>query len=496
MKNNYIQKNGILIIIGSIIFLLLAVQAYFIVRDYNFNKNNLSSRVSMALNKSLDLYFTDIAKTELKRKMASLESNLKTGTNDTIEDSQWIADKISEHKNSLGGPRKTAPISLRYTGKKSVGGDSEVSVPDNNSQYAVTALSLGDDSRPGVTDLTYMVVSSLSEQDINIKKLSSYIKNELTRISVDIPYALVHNNQGQKVKALNEQLIRKYDLSVTSVSPYLKEGNIIRLHYPDNSLTLLKESLVGIFFSLLLSVCITAILVYLVRLVKSQRDAMQSNYDFISNMSHELRTPVTTSIAAVDGINGFESPEEKETAVRYLAITRRQLGKLHLMIDKILDTLSLESNEILLQEEELNFTAALGATVEKYRLLSKKEYILNIPEDEVYLTADPFHLENALTEVIENAEKYGGDTVSITLKRNNSEVNIMIQDSGKTPAKKHHDRIFDKFYRINSGGNRHDIKGYGIGLYYAKQIAKKHNGDLYLLTEEEVTTFKFILPNG
>lgn len=476
--------------------MLLAVQAYFIVKDYNFNKNNLSAQVSMALNKSLDLYFTDIAKADLKKKIDSLESTLGKDGKGNAEDSQWMVDEIAEHKNSLGGPRKTAPITLQVNGKTIIGPDATVSGSVSDSQYAVTALSLDDKNHPDVTDLTYMVVSSLYEQDINMKKLSSYINKEFKRISVDVPYALVHNNYEHKVKGLNDGLLKEYNLSVTSVSPYLKEGNAIKLYYPDNSLALLKKSFLSILFSLLLCICIIAILVYLVKLVRFQQDAMERNYDFISNMSHELRTPVTTTIAAIDGINGFGSAEEKETAVRYLAIARRQLGKLHLMIDKILDTISFESNEILLQPEKFNLTAVLSTIVEKYSLLSKKDYTLNMPEHEIYLTADPFHLENALTELVENAEKYGGDKIAITMNTNNVAITVLIQDSGKIPGKKHHNLIFNKFYRINSGGNRHDIKGYGIGLYYARQIVKKHGGDLRLMIEQETTTFKFTFPNG
>jgi two-component system phosphate regulon sensor histidine kinase PhoR len=106
---------------------------------------------------------------------------------------------------------------------------------------------------------------------------------------------------------------------------------------------------------------------------------------------------------------------------------------------------------------------------------------------------DVFHFENALNNIIDNAVKYGGEEISVTIEKKEGNVEIQISDSGNELTDEHKKYLFEKFYRVPKG-NTHDVKGFGIGLYYAKQIIEKHGGtiDLHL---NKLTTFKIVLPN-
>ena len=108
---------------------------------------------------------------------------------------------------------------------------------------------------------------------------------------------------------------------------------------------------------------------------------------------------------------------------------------------------------------------------------------------------DYFHFENALSNLIANALKYGGDTITIRLYAIGDALQITVDDNGVGIEKNQREKIFEKFYRIQSG-NRHDIKGFGIGLFYAKKIIEKHNGTLELVPNSPITIFKITLPNG
>ncbi len=109
------------------------------------------------------------------------------------------------------------------------------------------------------------------------------------------------------------------------------------------------------------------------------------------------------------------------------------------------------------------------------------------------MNVDRFHFENVVGNIIDNAIKYGGDQIRLSLKADNQSVYINFADNGNGIATQHRQRIFDKFYRI-SKGNRHDVKGFGIGLYYAGQIVKKHGGVLALLPDKNETIFSIKLP--
>ena len=116
-------------------------------------------------------------------------------------------------------------------------------------------------------------------------------------------------------------------------------------------------------------------------------------------------------------------------------------------------------------------------------------------DDQLYLNVDIFHFENAINNVIDNAFKYGGPKIDVQVKGKSSHIEILISDNGTTLTKANKDRIFEKFYRIPKG-NTHDVKGFGIGLYYTKKIIEKHNGSIQVQINNQLTTFKIILPHA
>jgi two-component system phosphate regulon sensor histidine kinase PhoR len=107
---------------------------------------------------------------------------------------------------------------------------------------------------------------------------------------------------------------------------------------------------------------------------------------------------------------------------------------------------------------------------------------------------DVFHFENAISNLIDNAVKYGGEKIEIHTTSILNSVEISIADTGNGIEKNQQEKIFDKFYRVPKG-NTHDVKGFGIGLYYSKKIIEKHNGSISLNLSNRLTTFKITLPN-
>ena len=97
--------------------------------------------------------------------------------------------------------------------------------------------------------------------------------------------------------------------------------------------------------------------------------------------------------------------------------------------------------------------------------------------------------------MVDNAIKYGGNTIEVVLKSSQNSLALSISDSGDSLKKQHKDKIFEKFYRAPKG-NTHDVKGFGIGLYYTKKIIEKHGGTITLDLQKKHTTFKITLPHG
>jgi signal transduction histidine kinase len=105
-----------------------------------------------------------------------------------------------------------------------------------------------------------------------------------------------------------------------------------------------------------------------------------------------------------------------------------------------------------------------------------------------------FHFENAINNIIDNAIKYGGNQIWIEVSQNAFLFTISISDNGASLKMANKDQIFEKFYRVTKG-NTHNVKGFGIGLYYTKEIVEKHSGTIQLELKKTHTTFKLTLPN-
>ena len=117
--------------------------------------------------------------------------------------------------------------------------------------------------------------------------------------------------------------------------------------------------------------------------------------------------------------------------------------------------------------------------------------------DAITITADRFHLRNILQTIIDNSIKYSNEEVkiSINVRQTDAATIIAISDNGIGISERHLTHIFDKFYRVPTG-DKHDVRGYGLGLYYARTIVERHNGQITAQSRKgEGTTITITLPN-
>jgi two-component system phosphate regulon sensor histidine kinase PhoR len=167
--------------------------------------------------------------------------------------------------------------------------------------------------------------------------------------------------------------------------------------------------------------------------------------------------------------------------------------KLNQMVEKLLETATLDSDQLVLKKESIEPEPLLRQLVQKFQTLAPEKSIdLILPANTKPIFADAFHFENALSNLIDNAIKYGGNEIRIYLDQNGMH-KIRIHDNGGNIAQEQKDRVFEQFYRIPKG-NVHDVKGFGIGLYYVKKILEKHEGRIELENGKDSTTFTTYWP--
>lgn len=231
---------------------------------------------------------------------------------------------------------------------------------------------------------------------------------------------------------------------------------------------------------------------YLFRTVSRLRTIEEMKDDFVSNMTHELKTPIAIAYSANDALLNYDTANDPQKKVTYLNIANRQLKRLGELVENILamsmerrKTMKLKPETILLRP----FTEEIAAA---QRMRTEKEITINVNmDDDVSVEADRTHLGNVLNNLIDNAIKYSGDSVTITVSNDNGAISV--KDNGIGIPSKSIPFLFNKFYRVPHG-NRQDVRGYGIGLYYVKSILDKMGWDIEVRSKEgegSVFTIKY-----
>lgn len=237
---------------------------------------------------------------------------------------------------------------------------------------------------------------------------------------------------------------------------------------------------------------------YLIHVIMKQRTLEEMKDDFTNNMTHELKTPVAVAYSAVDTLLNFKQGEDKMKRERYLGICLDQLSKLSELIEQILSMSMERRRTLVMKKASIKVGDLLQKLVEYHQLKSEKEVAFDVkisPED-MTIWADAIHINNVVSNLIDNAIKYSGDKPKIRIYADEevSWSRIVVRDSGIGISKDNQSRIFDKFYRVPTG-DRQDVRGYGLGLYYVKQIVEKHGGSVSVESSlGQGTTFTILLP--
>ncbi len=231
---------------------------------------------------------------------------------------------------------------------------------------------------------------------------------------------------------------------------------------------------------------------YLFRTVSRLRTIEEMKDDFVSNMTHELKTPIAIAYSANDALLNYDTSNDPDKKTKYLTIANKQLKRLGELVENIL-AMSMERRKTMkLRPEDIQLREITEEIAAAQRMRGDKDITINVNvADNIVVEADKTHLANVLNNLIDNAIKYSDDCVEISISGDNNEVSV--RDNGIGIPSKSIPYLFNKFYRVPHG-NRQDVRGYGIGLYYVKSILDKMGWGIKVNSVEgkgSVFTIKF-----
>ncbi|MBX2892766.1 MAG: HAMP domain-containing histidine kinase [Saprospiraceae bacterium] len=256
------------------------------------------------------------------------------------------------------------------------------------------------------------------------------------------------------------------------------------VRFPDKNAAILSNMWLVIIFTALMLVTL-AFFIYTMFVILRQKQLSELQRDFINNMTHEFKTPISTINISTDVFLNNEKIKEDSRLNRYSHIIKEQVMRLNTQVEKVLQLAKIERDKIELNLEELDLTELIrGVSPSIEMKVAEKEggrLSLDLEATNALVKADRLHLTNIIHNLVDNGVKYskGAPEIHVGLRNEGDELVLSVQDNGIGISKEHQKHVFDKFYRVPTG-NVHNVKGFGLGLFYVKTICKEHKWKLDL----------------
>jgi signal transduction histidine kinase len=212
--------------------------------------------------------------------------------------------------------------------------------------------------------------------------------------------------------------------------------------------------------------------------------------------SHELKTPLTSLTALIQVLQKKAKENNDQFTESVLLRANSQTKKMATLINGFLNVSRLESGKLLIEQRPFDLNALIGEIIDEMRLSISTHTLVFEPVDELYVDADREKIGSVLSNLLSNAVKYSprGKIITIQCATGSEMVTVSVRDEGIGINPQDLERLFDRYYRVQSSDTRH-ISGFGVGLYLSAEIIQRHGGHIWAESEKDKgSTFYFTLP--
>lgn len=316
------------------------------------------------------------------------------------------------------------------------------------------------------------------EQDtLSVADLETAYRRNLLEAAVPLSFQL------QQTEAMPAPQTEAAGLSTQPAFAGILSPRFYTANFPEYQGYLLRQMLPDAAFALLLFGVTAAAFLLIYRSLRQQQRLTQLKNEFISNVTHELKTPITTVGVALEALSDFEALRDPDKTREYLALSKLELDRLALLVDKVLRLSMFDQQEPRLQTEPLDLDTLTRQVIAAMTLQANRAGATirfePAADQDFTCSGDRLHLSGVIFNLLDNALKYGGDApeICVSLEKTAATIRLQVQDNGPGIPPEYQSRVFEKFFRVPMG-DRHDVKGHGLGLSYVAQVLRQHGGGI------------------
>lgn len=355
-----------------------------------------------------------------------------------------------------------------------------------------------------VYNILYTAGDKPLKERVNFKVLDQDIRAELLNNGISIPYHVtVSTADGREVFRCSDYTDDGNDHMYSQVlfrkDPSSKKG-IVRIHFPDIN-SYIYSSVRFMIPSVVFTIILLLTFVFTIVVIFRQKRYTEIKNDFINNMTHELKTPIASLSLAAQMLND-ESVSKSPSMMNHLGkVINDESKRLRFLVEKVLQMSMFDKNKVVFKEKEIDLNELVENTATSFSLRVEHtggKIYTEIEAVDSAIYVDEMHFQNVVFNLMDNAVKYRNPDAPLDVYmrtwNEGDRVMLSIRDTGMGIKRENLKKIFDKFYRVHTG-NRHDAKGFGLGLAYVKKIVNLHKGEIYVESDYgKGTEFVISLP--
>ena len=355
-----------------------------------------------------------------------------------------------------------------------------------------------------VYNILYTASDKPLKERLNFRMLDQDIRSELINNGINIPYHVrVSTTDGREVFRCPDYSDEGKEYTYQQVlflnDPQAKRG-VVYIHFPEMN-SYIFSSVRFMIPSIIFTMVLLVTFIFTIVVIFRQKRYTEIKNDFINNMTHELKTPIASISLAAQMMNDDSVTKSEQMTKHLSGVITDESKRLRFLVEKVLQMSMFDKKSIIFKKKELDLNEMVEQIAQTFTLRVEHtggKIYTEIEAIDSAIYVDEVHFQNAITNLMDNAVKYRkqDEPLDIYIRTWNDEqkLYLSIRDTGQGIKKENLRKIFEKFYRVHTG-NKHDVKGFGLGLAYVKKVVDLQQGEIK--AESEVgkgTKFTISLP--